>query len=349
MTSSDGLSHPRRIVLIKPSALGDVVTAVGVLRGLRRAFPDAHIAWLVSKACAPLIDEDGDLDEVMLFDRQAIRPPLRGMGELRRLVRALRRGRFDWAIDLQGLFRSGYFAWATGAPLRVGFADAREGATIFYNRRVVVSADHTVERNMELAAALGVEVRPGDMTLHVPAAGRRFAEDFCRGHGLNRGDYVVCVPSTRWRTKLYPARHWRKVVDSLSRDGAVVLLGTAGDAEAAEGICEGLGPGVVNLVGQTDVAQMVGVIASAAGVICCDSAAKFIAPAVGVGAVTLIGPTRVERTGPYPRGQAVVAAVPCQGCLRRSCRHITCMQSIDPTEVVAAARQMLAGVPAGRS
>ena len=87
---------------------------------------------------------------------------------------------------------------------------------------------------------------------------------------------------------------------------------------------------------------MVGLIAASGGVVCCDSAAKFIAPAVGVDVVTLLGPTRLERTGPYPRGTAVVANVPCQGCLRRRCRHITCMDLIAPAEVISAARDMLA-------
>ena len=87
---------------------------------------------------------------------------------------------------------------------------------------------------------------------------------------------------------------------------------------------------------------MVGVIAASAGVICSDSAAKFIAPAVGVDVVVLIGPTRVERTGPYLRGRAVLADVPCRGCLKKSCRHLTCMQMIRPAEVVAAAKEMLA-------
>ena len=86
---------------------------------------------------------------------------------------------------------------------------------------------------------------------------------------------------------------------------------------------------------------MVGLIAASGGVICCDSSAKFIAPAVGVDVVTLIGPTRVERTGPYLRGRPVVADVACQGCLRKQCRHITCMESIDPEAVIAAAGEML--------
>lgn len=334
---------PRRILLIKPSALGDVVTALPVLRGLRRAFPDAHIAWLAWTAYAPLIEGDGDLNEVISIDRRAMRGFWRrpaAWRALRTLRRQLRQGRFDWAIDLQGLFRSGWFAWSSRAALRAGFADAREGARWFYNRPVAVSARHTVDRNIELARALGVDCRPEDMNLRVPPAGAAFAEESCRRHGLRRGEFLVCVPFTRWRTKNYPLRHWRSVAESLRGRTKLVLLGMAEDRAGAEAIAAGM-EGVVNLAGQTDIPQMVGLIAASAGVLCGDSAAKFIAPAVGVPAVVVVGPTRVERTGPYLRGQAVVADVPCQGCLKRSCRHVTCMESIEPLRVVEAAEEML--------
>jgi ADP-heptose:LPS heptosyltransferase len=104
---------------------------------------------------------------------------------------------------------------------------------------------------------------------------------------------------------------------------------------------EGLDSGVVNLAGQTDVPQMVAMLAAAAGVICGDSAAQFIAPAVGTNVVTLLGPTRRERTGPYLRGSALVADVPCQGCLKKRCGHVTCMQTISPADVVREAMEML--------
>jgi lipopolysaccharide heptosyltransferase I len=340
----DSGPEPRRILIVKPSSLGDVVTAVGVLRGLRRAFPDVHIAWLVASAYAPLLEGDPDLGECITFDRRRLGAFWRSrgaLGDLRRLLRRLRKGEFDWAIDLQGLFRSGFFTRATRAPLRAGFADAREGATIFYNRAVAVAAPHTVDRNRELLAALGVEVRPEDMCLTVRPEAQAFAEEFCRASGLAGEDYVVCVPFTRGAIKNYPPRRWREVVEGLSRRGPVVLLGAPSERRASVPIAAGLEGTVHNLVGQTTIPQMVAMIAAAAGVVCGDSAAKFLAPAVGTPAVVLIGPTRVERTGPYLQGRAIVADVPCQGCLKRSCRHVTCMESIPPQAVLAAAGALL--------
>ena len=121
----------------------------------------------------------------------------------------------------------------------------------------------------------------------------------------------------------------------------VVLGGRGREQELCEAVVDGLGPGAINLAGQTDIPQMVAVLAAAAGVVCCDSAAAFIAPAVGTAVLSLLGPTRADRTGPYLRGKALVAEVPCQGCLRRRCPHVTCMQVIAPGDVVAGALEML--------
>jgi len=338
------LPRPHRVLIIKPSALGDVVTALPVLRGLKRTFPETSVSWLVSKQWAPLIGHDSQLDEVVLFDRRRLGQAWRSAGaagDLAQFLAHLAHGEYDWVIDLQGLLRSAIFAMATRAPLRAGFADAREGATVFYTRRDQPREQHTVDRNIHLARSLGLDARPADMSLELSQAGRDLAETLCGSCGLDRHEFVVCSAPTTWQTKVYPARHWRKVVARLAKDIPVVLIGSDGDNDLCNSIAEGLGAGVVNLAGRTTVDGMVAMIAASAGVICSDSAAKFVASAVGVDCVTLIGPTRPERTGPYLRGQAIVADVPCQGCLRKKCSHITCMQSIPPADVISAVQTML--------
>ena len=119
---------PRRIALLKPSALGDVAHALPVLSALRRRFPGAHLTWVVNRGYAPLLDGHPDLDEVLPFDRGAFRSPLRAMGYSWRFAEELRRRRFDLVIDLQGLLRTGLMSAATGAPRKVGFAAARSAA-----------------------------------------------------------------------------------------------------------------------------------------------------------------------------------------------------------------------------
>ena len=337
-------STPQRVLIIKPSSLGDVVTAVPVLRGLRRTFPDVHISWMLAGTCIEMMAHDTDLDEVILFDRVRLGKAWCQPGATRDLISflgRLRKGRFDWVIDLQGLFRSGFFAWAAGASVRAGFADARELAGTFYSHSIAVEPPHTVDRNIALALELGIDARAEDMTLQVAPTGKEFARRFCEEHGIRAGGFIVCVPPTRWVTKRYPVRHWRAVVSALSKRLPVAVLGAPCDRQICSAVADGLGSGVINLAGKTGVVAMVGVIAASAGVTCSDSAAKFIAAAVGVEAITLMGPTRMERTGPYLRGRAIVADVPCQGCVKRRCRHITCMQMINPDEVISEVECML--------
>ncbi|MCE5278023.1 MAG: glycosyltransferase family 9 protein [Planctomycetaceae bacterium] len=332
-------SRVRRVLILKPSSLGDVVTAVPVLRALRRQHPEAHITWMLSTTCAPVLAHDSDLDEVLLFDRKRLgrcwRSPA-AAGELARFLLSLRRGRYDWVLDLQGLLRSGIFSWVTRSGLRAGFADAREAAWLLYTHRVRTPVPHTVDRNLALAAAVGLDARGQDMTLQVSPAAREGAAALLAEHGLGQKRFMVAVPPTRWATKQYPVRHWRAVVGALARRLPVVLLGSYSERALCAAVAEGLGSGVIDLSGRTDAAHLVAMIAAGAAVVCCDSAAKFIAPAVGVDVVTLIGPTRPERTGAYLRGTNLVSDVPCQGCLRRRCEHVTCMQSIEPAAVVAA-------------
>lgn len=334
---------PQRVLIVKPSSLGDVISAMPVLRGLRRTFPQAHVAWLVAPSCADVIAHDSQLDETILFERKRLGQWWRAEGRaaLRGLLESLRDRRFDWVVDLQGLIRSELLAWFSGARLRAGFAQVREGTSLLYTHRIATVAEHTIDRNIELARRLGVDARAEDFTLEVSAAGRAFADRLCGERSLTPKRYLVCVPPTRWTTKLYPSRHWRRVVGALAEHCPVVLVGSPDEKPLVDAVAAEMGDNVVNLAGQTRVGELVGVVAASAGVVCSDSAAQFIAPAVGTPVLTLVGPTVLAKTGPYGRGGALVSPVACQGCLKRRCRHNCCMELINPDMVVSAVREMM--------
>ena len=338
------MPNPGRILIIKPSSLGDVITGIPVLRGLQRTFPHARISWLVNPPLAGILTGQDGLDEIVAFDRRRFGRLWRSptvAAQFAGFCRQLRRMRFDWVIDLQGLFRSGFLARASGAPVRAGFANARELAWIFYTHAVRTSQEHTIDRNIDLARQLGIDARREDFALTITDEGRRFVESFLAENDLKHGGYVVIAPGTRWANKLYPNRHWREVLAALVPETTVVLVGSPDQRGLCQELAEPAGNGMIDLAGRTTLAQLVALIASAGAVVCCDSAANLIAPAVGTPFVALIGPTRPQRTGPYgPLGVALAADVPCIGCLKRRCRHASCMQLIDPQRVAAAARQV---------
>lgn len=157
----------RRILIIKPSSPGDIIHALPVLRGLRRRYPQAHIAWLVATSFANLLEVDPALDEIIPFDRRHYGRVGRSLPVTREFVRflgELRKRRFDLVVDLQGLFRSGFMAFSTGAGTRIGPRRTREFACLFYNRRIPATpADsHAVQKNYALAKLLGLAASPPD-------------------------------------------------------------------------------------------------------------------------------------------------------------------------------------------
>ena len=339
-------TDPKNILIIKPSSLGDVITAVPVLRALRRKFPQAKLSWLVAKSCLDVIEGDPDLSDIIVFDRKKLgkiwRSPA-AFAELLKLRAKIRNAKFDLVIDLQGLLRSGFFTSWSKSPARVGFANAREGATLFYNFKHMPKKIHTVDRNTELAEAIGVEVTPADFKLNVTEQAKQFVSQIIADNNLTETGYFVCVPPTRWVTKLYPARYWRQVVAELTKIKPVVLLGSPAkfEVELCESVARDQAGKVINLAGKTTLKQLVGVISQASGVICSDSAAQFIAPGTQTPCLSLIGPTKPERTGPFwGLGKALVADIPCQGCLKKRCHHISCMQSLSPDLVVRTALEM---------
>lgn len=343
------LPFPDRILIIKPSSLGDVVSALPVLHALRRTFPYSHIAWMVTPGCAGILEGEADLDERILFDRYRFGNIFRKAAPTRDFwdfCRYLRERKFDWVVDLQGLFRSGFLAYVTSAPVRAGFADSRESARLFYTHTIKPSEPHTIDRNIALARFLGVKVRREDLRLMLPEKIKNFVASFLEQNGLIERRYIVIAHGTRWESKLYPTRHWQKVAKELAGGFPIVLIGSSQETSRSDEIRSALG-GLVDMTGKTTPAEAAGIIASSAVVVCCDSAASFIAPALGVPSVTLIGPTRIDKTGPYgDRARAILADVPCQGCLKRTCPHVsvqdgyaTCMQLIEPERVIQAVRE----------
>lgn len=340
------LPAPHRVLIIKPSSLGDVVSAITLPAGLKRTFPHVHVSWLVVPSCADILRGQPKIDELIIFDRKRfgrIGRSVSATGGFWRFCRELRQKKFDWVIDLQGLFRSGFLSRVSGAEVRAGFSHARELAGLFYTHHATVEPMHVVEENLHLAWDLGVDARTEDFRLSILPEAAAAADALLAEKGLKPKGFIVAVPGARWPNKMYPVEHWRTLLGLLDRP--VALVGAPGEEELCGQVAEGLS-NVANLAGRTSLPQLAAVISRASAVICGDSAANFIAPAVGTPNLELIGPTDPLRTGPFRTGKAVVAELPCQGCLRRRCLHkpARCMAAIQPQRVAEALGKLLSPV-----
>jgi len=344
------LDGARRILLIKPSALGDVVHALPVVVSLKRRYPEIPLDWLIEEEAAPLVEGHPAVAEFVVSGRRRWQRQLRHPGAVPGALREIRafarkvRGRYDAVLDLQGLLKSALYVLAARAPIRVGLADGREGATWVLTHRVPIPPQpvHAVERYLALAAAVDAASVVRDFTIPVAPADVVVAEGVLAG--LPR-PIVVLHPAARWPTKLWESARWRDLASTLCRDGVgVVVTGAAGDRAMAAAIGEGLNPAPRSLAGRVSLKQLVAVLRSADLMITVDSGPMHIAAAVGTPVLALFGATDPARTGPLGPGCVLHRRLPCSPCLQRRCAiadTLRCMRDIDVPEVLAAARRIL--------
>ncbi|MCC6660097.1 MAG: glycosyltransferase family 9 protein [Phycisphaerales bacterium] len=302
--------RPERILIIRPSALGDVCRSVPAAVSLRQTYPAARIDWLVQDSFADAVRFHPDVTAVVPFARGPMgREVLRGKpGRLGGFLKDLRGSGYDLVYDFQGLARSGAFAWATRAPRRVGYADARELGWLGLNERHDVPRDmHTVDRMLALLRASGVQPVP-DLRLNPGVAARQWLA----AREWAGSPYAVIAPTSRWPGKRWPDERFAAVARGLLERGlSVILVGSTGERDQCGAL---LGhaknePRLVDLLGATSVATLMAVIEGASLVVACDSAALHMAVGFDRPIVALFGPTRVDRVGPYKREADVVQHV----------------------------------------
>lgn len=331
---------PRAIALVKLSALGDVVHATPVVEALADALPGARITWIVERREAALLRDHPRLDEVVTVDTRAWRKArtpgaaVQLAATLRALRRRLHAKRFDVALDLQGLVKSGAVTAATGAPVRIGFAAGfrRERLSgLFVNRHVAPppSARHVVDQYLSLLQPLGLT--PGRVVFRLPSrdAAEGRVEEFFAAAGLKpHGRVVVLNPGAGKPGKRWPTESFLELATRLGREANARVLVLWGPSEEPEAHAIAAARGAL-LAPPTDLDELVAVARRAGVMVAADTGPLHIAAAVGTPCVGLYGPTSAERNGPYGSGHRTLSA--------RDGR----MASIDVGAVLAAVREVL--------
>ncbi len=302
------MTSPERILIIRPSALGDVCRSVPLAAALKEAKPEAEIHWLVNAPFAPVLEAHPAIDRVIPFDRKHLgkHSSRLNLAPILGFLRSLRATRYDTVIDAQGLARSGLFAFATGARLRIGHRDARELGWLGLNRRIKPTPnEHTVDRMMALLRPLDIHPAEPDMRLYTSKADR----DWLASKPELTQPYIVLAPTSIWPGKRWPIERFAELARHLTGQGhRIVVIGAPGEepqcTELNSLALEGLP--VVDLVGKTGIGQMLAVLESARIVVANDSAALHMAVGLETPIVALFGPTRTERVGPYRKPESVI-------------------------------------------
>jgi lipopolysaccharide heptosyltransferase I len=333
MPRLDALS-PKRIALIKPSALGDIVHALPVLSALRRRFPDSHITWVVNRAYETLLAGHPDLTDTLPFDRGAFKKGVRAaVTSSLRFGAELRRRRFDLVIDLQGLLRTGLMCLASGASRRVGFANAREGSRFAYTHRVrVPDADriHAVDRYWRVAEALGAGEGPKRFHVPIPADAREWvAAELAT---LPR-PWLAFAVGSRWLTKRWPPAHFAELARRAQAraGGTGVFVGVADDTPLSLEVMNALRGPARDFTGKTTLPRLAALLAAADVMVGNDTGPLHLAAAVGTPCVAPYTCTRVALHGPYgSTAGAVETTVPCGGSYLKTCDKLICMPDLAP-------------------
>ncbi len=299
--SAVGAGAPQRVLIIKPSALGDVATTLPLLCDLKEMFPKSRIDWLIDPALADLVRGHDAVNELIYFDRRKIAGWFThgtARSNLRALMRTLNDNRYDMVLDAQGLLRSAFLARASRAPVRIGFADAREGARFLYTHHSRVSRPSAlaVVRMRSLAAVIGSPSGRAEFRMPIQSAALE------KVAGLLPGSQsaAAVIPGARWDAKRWSEHGYSQIVRHLADSGMkVVVLGAPGEQALCQQVVDQAGVAAVNLAGRTTLAELIAAISLCRIVIGNDSGPLHVAAALGRPLVGLYGPTNPESVGPY--------------------------------------------------
>lgn len=333
------------ILIVRLSAIGDIVMASPMASLLKQRYPDASITWLTQPETAALLQHHPHVDEVLVWRRKDWSALFRA-GRWIALGRAvlawrreLRSREYDLAIDLQGLLKSGIHCWLSGARRRVGLG-SREGSERLMTEVIERGGDDALigSEYRYLAQHLGLDAGAFRLQLGLDPAAESSVDLLLDG----RNDYVVLCPFTTRPQKHWFMDRWIDLAHQLKGAGiSAVVLGGPGDVEAARAM-DAL-PGVSNLTGKTSLTQAASLIQRASALVGVDTGLTHMGVAADIPVVALFGSTRPYLRSENTRMAVIYRDLPCAPCRRRPTCHgrFDCMRAIDTADVMQTLRPLL--------
>lgn len=319
-----------KLLLIKPSALGDIVHSLPFLAAVKKTYPHCQVHWLVAKGLHTFLEGHPLIDRLWLFDKQRWKKAAnlgQTLAELKGLWQGLRREKFDVSVDLSGLLRSGLLTWAGGAELRLGFSDSNEGSPFFYNQKIAGGAAiHAIDRYLKLAALLGCDTSE----VVYPFAPYDAKPPICDELPER---YAVFAPSAGKEANRWPAQRFGELAARLNIP--VVIIAGKAEEDVARQAVEASGNKALSIAGRTNLKELVAVIEKATFFVTNDTGPMHIAAAKEVPVFAIFGPANPVRTGPYGDIHTVIREeLDCAPCYRwHPCDNWQCMEKISVDRV----------------
>ena len=312
-------SEIRKILIIKPSALGDIIMSLPAVCCLRENFPDAQIHWFARPEFSAIIEGHNCVDEVVIFNRKKLGKwhyKSAAFGELVGLIKQLRSEKYDVVFDFQGRFRSAIFAWLSGCKKRFGPAKTQEFTKLFYTDTITQSAEsvHLVDYYLSMVCTAGAKRTNVKFGLKADIQASDESRKILSENQVNKDNYAVFVPGATVETKRWPIENFavlaEKVYEKYRCD--IIVCGVESEKPIAEELkaLVSVGAPVVNLAGSTNIPQLVAILSGAKFVVGNDTGPAHIAAALGVSMALIFGCTNPKRVGAYGRPQTVAAIEP---------------------------------------
>lgn len=330
-----------RILIVRLSAMGDLIHGIPVLNALRKAMPEAMLGWVAEGRNADLLAGHPALDRLIRVPRRWLKSPS-AVWALRKELRGLR---FDTTIDLQCLTKSAIAAWLSGAPRRIGYAGklGREASRWFHNELVAVDAQHVIDRYLALLKPLGIERPAVEFNLPERTEDARFAESTLRQLGFTSGGFAIVNPGAGWASKRWPPERYGKLARRLATEHALATLavwGGSAELPQAEEIVAHSG-GAAQVAPATTMTQLASLARRAAIFVGSDTGPLHLAVAVGTRCVSLHGTSLAEQTGAYgPQNRRLQVRYDDSRSKRRH-GDDSAMRAIDVDMVLASCAELL--------
>ncbi|MBW1842383.1 MAG: glycosyltransferase family 9 protein [Deltaproteobacteria bacterium] len=329
---------PQKILIIKPSSLGDIVHSLPFLDAIKSRFPEAKIDWVVARGLHTFLEDHPFINRLWIMDKDQWKQPRHLRNTIREVtgfIRGVRSQQYDVAVDLSGLLRSGLISMATGAGHRLGFKESDEGSPLFYTHKITGGSEiHAIDRYLKIAAFMGCDTA----TIRYPFAPFPENPEICRNLPA---EYGVMAPSAGKAANRWPSHRFGQLAARLPVP--LVVISSSADAPLAREVAGSSEGNAVSIAGRTRLKELIPVIKNARFFISNDTGPMHIAAACEVPVFAIFGPANPIRTGPYGRIHTVIQEdLDCIPCYRKkACDHWECMNNLTVDKVFHIIRDKL--------
>lgn len=337
------------ILIVKLSAIGDVIHTLPSLAELRRFYPDAYITWVVEEAAAALVKNHPLLDEVIISRRKSWIKNFRSgkikqsLKEIVSFVKTLRQRRYDLVIDFHGLFKSSIIVFLSLGKRKIGYDSMQELSGLFISEKIPEDMNkHAVDRYLDFPRYLGAKTGSAQFVLPFNQEAEERARIILRKYNLEDKKFIAMNPVALWETKLWNNAKFAHLADLINSELQMKVIFTGSEKSPIENITSLMTTEKINLGGKTTLLDLAYIYKRAQALITTDSGPMHLAAALETPVVALFGPTDPARTGPYGFDHIIIrTGIACSPCLEKKCSTKKCMEDISIGQVFSAVKELL--------